>query len=69
MSMDRNAKLIKAGFTVIRRFEYGPLLIKKAIIKQDSYIAWVILEKDFPSMAALNRRMKELLKNQYTVED
>lgn len=67
--MDRNTKLIKAGFTVIRRFEYGPILIKKAIIKQGNYIAWVTLEKDFPSRAALNRRMKELLKDQYTVED
>lgn len=58
-------KIINKGFKVIRR-EYNRMLIK---IKIESSHGWSNLESGFPSKAALDRRMKEMLADPMTVED
>lgn len=64
MSMDTNRKLVEAGYTILRRAEYPSISIKKcAICGPQEVIGWKILEKEFPSKAARERRIKELLKD------
>lgn len=58
-------KLIKAGFTIIRA-DYQRLVIK---YKGKGQCEWKDLEKGFLSRAGLERRMKELLKNDLIIND
>ncbi|QIX60899.1 hypothetical protein HER32_06785 [Hymenobacter sp. BT18] len=64
-------KLLKSGFTIIRAGEnqqgFGYNYFIKA--KQGLRREWYQLESNFPSKAARDRRIKELLKNDKTVED
>ena len=58
-------KILKAGFTIIREDRHR-LAIKCKTAKQAE---WHTFEKDFPSMAAMRRRMDEILKDSKIIED
>lgn len=64
MTQNDQLKLLKVGFTIIRR-DYQRLAIK---CKMGKRTQWHDLEKDFASKAALNRKAKELLKLPNCVE-
>lgn len=64
MTQADQLKIIKAGFTIIRAD-----LFRMAIKTKKGSFEWRTLEKGFPSKAALDRRMKELLKDSHTIED
>lgn len=64
MTQSDQLKVLNAGFTIIRAD-----LFRMAIKTKKSGFDWRILEKGFPSKAALERRMKELLKDPQTIED
>lgn len=69
MNAKDQQKLVNAGFTIIRKegeFAATGLRIK---VKGKGSHEWKTLEKDFPTRAALDRRMTELLKDPKTVED
>jgi len=68
MTMDRNKKLLKAGFLILRRSEHPEICIKKCVYRGGS-IVWVYYQRCFDSKAARDRRMKELLNSQLTIED
>lgn len=68
MTMNTNIKLLKAGFTIIRRQEYPTICIKKCEYKNGSLV-WTMLEKNFESIAARERRMKELLKESKFIDE
>lgn len=68
MTMKTNIKLLKAGFTIIRRQEYPTICIKKCEYKNGSLV-WTMLEKNFESIAARERRMKELLKDSKFIDE
>lgn len=59
-------KLVRAGFTIIRKEDHIRLIIK---FKGPGARDWRTLEKGFASKAALERRMNELLKDEKTVQD
>lgn len=64
-----NAKLIDAGFTVLRPGETRQPVIKKCVQSSGlGDIAWVVMEK-FPSKAARDRRLNELLEDPMTICD
>lgn len=64
-----NAKLIDAGFTVLRPGETRQPVIKKCVQSSGlGDIAWVEMEK-FPSKAARDRRLNELLEDPMTICD
>lgn len=72
MNASDQHKLVDAGFTIIRREDhlYGHLRIKfKGTWGNVTRYEWSTLEKDFETKAALERRMKELLKDPMIVED
>ena len=69
-------KLLNAGFKVIRQSitpTYAGGVVKGSIIcikyKDADHHEWCVLEKDFKSKAAVQRRVDELLKDQKIVED
>lgn len=64
MTQSDQLKVLKAGFTIIRAD-----LFRMAIKIKKSSFDWRILEKGFASKAALERRIKELLKDPQTIED
>lgn len=64
MTAKDHHKLTKKGFRIIRA-DIHNLKIKVKTGTQD----WSTLEKDFKTKAALQRRMKELLESQTTLED
>lgn len=69
MNATDQQKLVNAGFTIIRKEDFnlnGQMRIKT---KGAGSHEWRTLEKGFPTKAALDRRMKELLQDQKTVED
>jgi len=81
MDATNQEKILNAGFTIIRKEEgrqrrnEGPAFIANNLMggkikyKNNEQREWKTLEKDFVSNAALDRRMKELLKDEKTVED
>lgn len=69
MDATNQQKLVRAGFTIIRKEDFnmnGQMRIK---VKGNGSHEWRTLEKGFPTKAALERRMKELLQDEKTVED
>lgn len=73
MNATNQQKLINAGFTIIRKEistiggdHHDNNRIK---YKGTGSHEWKTLEKGFPTKAAIERRMKELLKDPKTVED
>lgn len=64
MNAKDHLKLMKSGFSIVRADMFR-LQIKIKSGMQD----YRILEKGFASKAAVERRMKELLKDDMTVED
>lgn len=61
---DQN-KILDVGFMIIRP-DYFRLLIKyKSTYSRD----WKTAEKGFKTKSAVEKRMKELLEDQYTIED
>lgn len=64
MTQSDQIKIINAGFTIIRAD-----LFRMAIKTKKGSFEWRTLEKGFPSKAALERRMKELLTDPKTIED
>ncbi len=64
--MNQNAqdKVLKAGFTVIRTDDLPNIRIKK--LKRAG--VWETLE-NFPTKTARDRKFKELLKDDLTIED
>jgi hypothetical protein len=64
MTAKDQQKLMRKGFTIIRA-DLFRLTIKTKQSQQD----WKILEKGFTSKAAVERRMKELLKDDFIIED
>jgi len=72
MNAKDHFKLIKAGFTIIRKevthivsHEYD----RKIKAKDANQTEWHTLEKGFKTTAELDRKMKDLLKNNFVVED
>ena len=64
-----NAKLIDAGFTVLRPGETKQPVIKKCVVSSGhGDTSWVVMER-FPSKAARDRRMAELLEDSMTICD
>lgn len=63
MTARDQVKLIDQGFRIIRA-DYFRMAIKE---KYKQYY-WRVLEKDFKTKTDLERRIKELLKDQKTVE-
>lgn len=71
MNAHDQQKLVTAGFTIIRREDHynsDPHLMRIKVKGNGSH-EWKTLQKGFPTKAALDRRMKELLKDEKTVED
>lgn len=68
MTMDRNKKLLKAGFTILRRSEYPEVCIKKCEYRK-GIIVWVYYQRCFDSKAARDRMMKKYLQDEFTIED
>lgn len=71
MNSTDQQKLINAGYTIIRRedqYTSDPHLLRIKY-KGNGFHEWRTLEKGFASKAALERRMKELLNDEKTVED
>lgn len=65
-------KVIKFGFMIIRKeitHVVSHTYDRKIKYKSEEFTEWKTLEKDFESTAALERRMKELLKNPQVIED
>lgn len=65
MTQRDQLKVIRAGFTIIRRDEHN-LKIK---MKNKEHSNWVTLYNGFASKAALNRKMNELLELNLMIED
>lgn len=64
-----NAKLISAGFTVLRTGETKQPVIKKCVVSSGAGdTTWVVMER-FNSKAARDRRMAELLEDPMTICD
>lgn len=64
-----NAKLIDAGFTILRPGETRQPVIKRCVPSGGlGDTSWVVMEK-FPSKAARDRRLAELLEDPMTIED
>lgn len=66
MNSTDQKKLIIAGYTLVRRDDTPTPRIK---IRSALTFEWQTLEKDFPSKAARDRRMGELLQSSTTIED
>lgn len=64
MNQDGQDKVLKAGFTVIRTDDQPNIRIKR--LKRAG--VWETLE-NFPTKAARDRKFKELLKDDLTIED
>lgn len=64
-SKDQN-KLLKAGYTILRRDDHPTVRIKE---KSQETQEWQTYEKDFKSKASRDRRMEELLEYVTILED
>jgi len=64
-------KILNAGFRIIRKRNYPEMnsINLKIVQKTKNRHEWHDLEKNFPSLASRNRRIKELLQDQMTVEN
>ena len=69
MTAKDQLKVIKAGFTIIRKEGAETFSGKKIKYKNKDQTEWAVLEKDFKSNAAMERKVKELLKVSTIVED
>lgn len=65
MTQADQLKVMKQGFKIIRADQHN-LLIK---FKDKEHLHWVTLLSNFPSKAALKRKMDELLKMNLIIED
>ncbi len=72
MTAKDHHKLLDAGFTIIREesrhisgFNYDMRIKAKTSERRE----WFTLEKDFPSRAAMDRRISNLLNEKMTVQD
>lgn len=72
MNATNHQKLLNAGFTIIRQearhisgFNYKCQIKAKTPGRRE----WHTMQKDFISVAAMNRRASELLLDNLTVED
>ncbi len=65
MNQSSQNKVMSAGFKIIRADDYPSPRIK---IKKAGQMEWSTLEK-FETKAARNRKMQELLKSDYIIED
>ncbi len=65
MTQTDQLKVMERGFKIIRKDENALIIKSKTKDSQN----WTILYKDFPSKAALKRKMDELLKYDFTIED
>ena len=73
MNQKDQVKVLKAGFTILR-IEITPInnsidYTRKIKYKNDGNREWRTYESGFPSNAALNKRMKELLEDEKMIED
>jgi len=68
MTIQNNKKLLKAGFTIIRRSEHPCICIKKCVYRGGS-IVWVYYQRCFDSKAHRDRTMKDLLSDDKIIED
>ncbi len=68
MSGTDQAKVVDAGFMIIRRQDHQSQELKIKY-KGNGGHEWKTLEKNFKNKSALEKRMKELLLNPMTVED
>lgn len=70
MNAKDQAKIIDAGFTIIRKeFSTDNKMPHRIKAKTKEKREWHTLENKFPSKAALERRFDELLNYPFTVED
>jgi hypothetical protein len=67
MNTHEQAKLLRAGFTIVQGEENAStgLLIKQKTASRQS---WHTREKDFPTKAALKRRLIELMKDEKIID-
>ena len=66
MNNTDHQKLIKAGYTLLRKDDQPTIRIK---VKSAITLEWQTFETGFASKAARDRRMAELLKSTTTLED
>lgn len=67
MNAQDQRKLVRAGFTIIRKESaFGRHRIKA---KRNKKTEWCILHDNFESKAAMQRKVYELLRDDYTVQD
>ena len=69
MNATDQQKLVNAGFTIIRKEDFNLNAGLRIKTKGNGSHEWKTLEKGFETKAALERRMKELLRDEKTVED
>lgn len=65
MDGDSKAKVLKAGFRIIRTDDQPVIRIKELV----NYQAWKTLEDGFKSKAERDRRFKELMKQDNFIND
>lgn len=65
MNAKDQIKVMEAGFTIIRA-DLHQLIIKAKDKRNPNWVTW---ERGFKTKAALLRRMKTALQNDYTIED
>lgn len=70
MTASDEKKLVDAGFTIIRKEAYDPNTINWRIkYKGNGSHEWKTLVKGFATKAAFERKMRELLRDEKTVEN
>ncbi len=69
MNATDQQKLVAAGFTIIRKEDHVGVKLMRIKTKSNGGHEWKTLEKGFPTKAALQRRMNELLKDRMVIED
>lgn len=71
MTAKDQLKLLVKGFTILRVSQVNNNRVESWVIKHKSprNKDWMLLQKDIPSEAILNRNLKELLADQLTVQE
>lgn len=75
MTASDQGKVLRYGFIIIRERDIHPIQGSNKpanlmlVCKSATQPEWHILEKDFPTKTARNRRKKEMLKESKVVED
>ncbi len=69
MNAKDQLKVIKAGFTIIRKEGEATFSGKKIKYKNKYHPDWMTLHSDFPSNTAMQKKVKELLAIQTIIED